>query len=327
MVIAHARCCITRSTESSRSSIDFAEDDDEQEPFPTLPHLNEQDDRIESSQLEESFEFAFHIPPLPPPTRKPLRRRTPRVSVDGAVTRNPWSNVFDALSATQKSDPTAAQSPRKRAASSPMKPVTETLLWSDGKSQKSEEEGGEGIFYEQSSFHPVRTPSLTKSSWPGHTPQRQPSPLRILLSQTRNQISPSPMKRPALPSPSKTAAFPSPSKSAGFPSPSKPSTLTSPSGHALSNSGGAPFVTPKRPRSPTATGPEGSPSAAFGIAYVSPPMLPNPGGSSPVSRNREDVGISQYPESLADEPLPDFLLTFGESQGMEDWIKEMQMQG
>jgi hypothetical protein len=86
-------------------------------------------------------------------------------------------------------------------------------------------------------------------------------------------------------------------------------------------------MTPTRLQLPAATGSEESPSAAFGLAYVSPPKLSHhPGGSTPVSHNGEEVGISQYPESLADEPLPDFLLTFGESQGMEDWIKRVQVQ-
>lgn len=86
-------------------------------------------------------------------------------------------------------------------------------------------------------------------------------------------------------------------------------------------------MTPAHLRAPTTTGPHGSPSTTFGLAYVSPPKLPYFGGSTPVSQDGEGAGVSQYPESLADEPLPEFLLTFGESQGMENWIKEMQMQG
>jgi hypothetical protein len=85
-------------------------------------------------------------------------------------------------------------------------------------------------------------------------------------------------------------------------------------------------MTPKQ-TFPDATDPDGPLSTAFGLAYVSPPTLPNLGGFTPVSQDGEGAGVSQYPESLADEPLPEFLLTFGESQGMDNWIKEMKMQG
>ncbi len=87
-------------------------------------------------------------------------------------------------------------------------------------------------------------------------------------------------------------------------------------------------MTPTHFKSPTSIGSEEPLSNAFGLAYVSPPkLLSHLGGSTPVSQyGPEEVGISQYPESLADEPLPDFLLTFGESQGMEDWIQGMQRQ-
>ena len=304
------------------------------EPFPALPHLSKHDDRIESSQIEETFELAFHLPPPPPPSRKPLRRRTPRVSVDGMVTRNLWSDAFDALLATQKSDPIATQSPRKRAVSSPIKPVAERLLLSEEETQKSDEGVHERTSHEQDSFHPFRTPPPTKPSWPSRTPhtsQHQPSPLRLLQSQTSNTASTSPTKRPILPSASNISAFPSPSPSklklSVFPSPTKPSATVSPPKHTPPTSRGSPFMTPTRLRVPTATGQDGSLSpATFGLAYVSPPKLPHPGGSTPVSQNGEAVGISQYTESLADEPLPDFLLTFGESQGMGDWIEGLQMQ-
>lgn len=297
----------------------------EQEPFPALPHLNNQNDRIESSQLEESFEFAFPIPPPPHPSRKPLRRRTPRISVDGAATRNLWSDVFDVLAATQKNDPIAAQSPRKRAASSPVKPAALSRARSQ-ENEGEEEEEEEGTSHEQSSFHPFHAPSPAIPSWPSHPPS---SPLRLLLSQTSQTPSVSPTKRPVFASPPKVPAFPSPS---AFPSasasPRKFPTIAPPASSRPASPAPrhAPFATPPHPTFPSATGPEGSPSAAFGLAYLSPPKLPYPGGSTPASQHVEEAGVSQYPESLADEPLPDFLVTFGESQGMEDWINDMRMQ-
>jgi hypothetical protein len=323
-----SHCDTTRSSESPCLLTGVAKEDEfhEHEPFPVLLGLNDPDDRIESSQAEESFEFAFHIPPPPLASRKPLRRRTPRVSADGTVTRNLWSQVFEALAATQKSDPIAAQSPRKRAASSPVKLVAEQLPLFKEKVQECEEDDEEGTSHEQSSFRPFRSPSPTKPTWPSNTPQRQPSPLRLLLSQTSDKPSESPTKCPVAPFPLETSAFPSPKWSGAFPSPSKPFTIASPSRPTPSTSRGAPFMTPKHLKFPSATGPEGSPSTAFGLAYVSPPRLPYPGGSTPIPQNGEEAGVSQYPESLADELLPDFLLTFGESQGMEDWIEEMQKQ-
>ena len=295
-----------------------------EENDPAFPRLSKQDDRIESSQIDEGFDFVFHIPSLPPPSRKPLRRRAPRASVDGTVTRNLWPGVFDALAATHKNDPIAAQSPRKRAASSPIKPVAERLFPSE---EIQESEGGdEGASHEQTLVHAFHSPPPppTKPSWPSHTPQRQPSPLRILLSQTSNTPSISPTKPAVLPPPPKVPTFISPSTPGVLRSPSKVFSATaSPSKYTPYTLQGAPFMTPTRPKFPSFTSPEVSPSTnTFGLTYVSPPkLLPHPGGSTPVS---EEVGISQYPESLADEPLPDFLLAFGESQGMEDWIQGIQ---
>ena len=312
---------LSRSSELSCLSPDLIEEDG-QVPFPALPHISEQDDRMESSQIEESFEFAFHIPPPPLLSRKPLRRRTPRVSVDGTETRNLWSDIFDTLAATQKSDPTAAQSPRKRAASSP---ITERLLLSEAEGRRNED--ARDISHEQSSFHSLPTLSPTKPSWLSHTPQPPASPLRLLQSQTSNQSSASPTKRVLFPSPSKQSAFPSPSKSGPLPSSSTPFTIASPSRDTPSTSLGVPLMTPKHQRFQTAPGPDGTPSTAFGLAYVSPPKLPYLGGSTPASQVGEGAGVSQYPESLADEPLPEFLLAFGESQGMDNWIREMKLQG
>ena len=372
-LITHPHFYRTSTLESPSSLANLAEEND-----PALPQLNKQDDRIESSQIEEGFEFAFYIPPLPPSSRKPLRRRTPCVSVDGTATRNLWSGVFDALAATHKNDPIATQSPRKRAASSPIKPVAEMLFPSEEDIQKRE--GGEGgISHEQIPFRSFHSPPPTKPSWSSHTPQRQPSPLRLLQSQTSNTASTSPTKRAVLPSPSAISPFLSPSGPRVVPtaSPSKHTSsasqeapfitptrfksptstglkesLSNPFGLAyvsppklLSHPGGsipasqyvpeevgisqeASFITPTRLKSPTSIGSEESPSNAFGLAYISPPkLLSHTSGSTPISQHGpEGVGISQYPESLADEPLPDFLLTFGESQGMEDWIQGMQRQ-
>jgi hypothetical protein len=99
----------------------------------------------------------------------------------------------------------------------------------------------------------------------------------------------------------------------------------------------APFMTPTRRRFPTVRHWFGGVS----LHCIRPRVRLTPEAAAPSwwldsgfpvwgggwgGRGGEEVGVSQYPESLADEPLPDFLLTFGESQGMEDWIQGMQMQ-